>query len=459
MPRPLKRVAPSLLVACLILNRAALAASADFAIPAPRGNFASEGDHPKPDLPPDQPKKRLWKVTVHSWGPNELTQAVTAAKAANCPGQPITLHANLTPAAGRTLQYAWTVNGQPQGGNTPEFTFTPNNTGTFTVQVTISDVTPPPPPLQRPKNFPARCWNPPPPPPPPAPLSATTTITISEMAPAITSVTADPNTLACAANTTGAHTAHLTVQATPSPCGGHLSYRWTVSEGSITNDTSQNASFEASTLSFEPGATAQTKTMTATVTATDETGKTASQSTTITANCQPVWQRLEDVIFAQNNARVNNCGKRLLIEDAAPRMASGDYDIVLVGHRAAEEQSQALSTPRRPRGPLVPLDEQRVLNCAAVLSGGTATCAQVDPSRIRVDWVGTDQTSETRPGLCGTSARAAAEERRGAATSAADRDRRVEVYLVPRGTTALPPAVKQIQPLPEAQVKALGCPK
>ena len=95
----------------------------------------------------------------------------------------------------------------------------------------------------------------------------------------------------------------------------------------------------------------------------------------------------------------------------------------------------------------------------AVLSAGTATCAQVDPSRIRVDWVGTDQTSEPRPGICGTSAHAAQQERTGSGTSAADHDRRVEVYLVPRGTTAMPPAVKEIKPLPAAQVKALGCPK
>ena len=459
MARALQRIAPSLLIACLILNRAALAASADFTINGRGGDVENGGDNPKPDLNPDQPKERTWKITVHSWGPNELTQAVAGVKGTNCPGKPVTLHANITPAAGRTIQYAWTVNGQPQGGNTPEFTFTPNNVGTFAVQVTISDVTPPPPPMQRPKKFPVRCWNPPPPPRAPAPVTAMATISISEMAPTISSVTADPNTLACAANTTGAHTSNLTVQATPSACGGNLSYKWTVSEGRVTNDASQNATFDASTLNFEPGATAQTKTITASVTITDETGKTASQSTNITAACQPVWQRLDDVIFANNNARVNNCGKRILIDDAAPRMASGDYDIVLVGHRATDEQASAPPIPGRRRGPLVPLDEQRTLNCAAVLSGGTGTCAKVDPSRIRVDWVGTDQTSERRPGICGTSAHAAQEERRGSQTSDTDRDRRVEVYLVPRGTAAMPPAVKEIAPLPEAQVKALGCPK
>lgn len=401
----------------------------------------------------------MWVVAIHSSAPNELTQAVAGAKGANCPGKPVTLHANITPAAGRKIAYAWTLNGQAQGGDTPEFTFTPNNTGTFNVQVTISDVTPPPPPMQRPKHFPARCWNPPPPPPQPAPVTATATITVSEMAPTISSVTADPNTLACAANTTGAHTANLAVQATPSACGGNLSYKWAVSEGSVTNDTSQNATFDASTVNFESGATAQTKTVTATATVTDEAGKTASQSTTATVNCQPVWTRLDDVIFARNNARANNCGKRILIDDAATRMASGDYDIVLVGHRAADEQVNAPPMPGRRRGPPVPLDEQRTLNCAAVLSGGTGTCGKVDPSRIRVDWVGTDQTSESRPGICGTSARAAQEERRGSQTTEADRDRRVEVYLVPRGTQALPPAVKNIKPLPESDVKTLGCPK
>ncbi|HEY1946973.1 MAG TPA: hypothetical protein VGG97_08210, partial [Bryobacteraceae bacterium] len=75
---------------------------------------------------------------------------------------------------------------------------------------------------------------------------------------------------------------------------------------------------------------------------------------------------------------------------------------------------------------------------------------------IKVDYVGTDQTSETRPGQCGTSN---TKERKGSETTEADKNRRVEVYLVPHGaTTSLPPAVKNLQPLPD-DVKALGCPK
>ena len=94
--------------------------------------------------------------------------------------------------------------------------------------------------------------------------------------------------------------------------------------------------------------------------------------------------------------------------------------------------------------------------CAAVLTGGGGTCGNVDPSRIKVDWVGTDQTSDPRPGQCVTSN---IKERRGSAVTDADKNRRVEIYLVPRNSQTMPPAVKNIKPLPEREVRALGCPK
>jgi outer membrane protein OmpA-like peptidoglycan-associated protein len=273
-------------------------------------------------------------------------------------------------------------------------------------------------------------------------------------------VNASPTELACAANTTGAHTANLSATAQASACGGNLTYKWTVSEGSVTNDSSPNATFDASTLNFEGGAQGQSKSVTATLTVTDQTGKSATQNTTITVNCQPTFVRLDDVIFAKNNARVNNCGKRVLIDDAAPRMANGDYDIVLVGHRDTDEETNVPRARgrrgRRAAETTNALDEQRVLNAAAVLSGGTATCGKADPSRIKVDWVGTDQTSETKPGQCGTSN---TKERKGSETSEADKNRRVEVYLVPHNSTSMPPAVKNVKALLESEVKALGCPK
>jgi hypothetical protein len=196
------------------------------------------------------------------------------------------------------------------------------------------------------------------------------------------------------------------------------------------------------------------------LTVTDETGQMASQTTPITVNCPAQFKRLPDVVFAKNNPRVNNCGKRILIDQAATQAGTA-YDVVLVGHRAADEAETTASVGRRARGAAARrnLDEQRALNAAAVLIGGHGTCGTLDPSQVKVDWVGTDSTSTPDPGLCGTSNLPATKERRGSAVTEADKDRRVEVYLVPKNSQAMPPAVKNVKALPEADVKALGCPK
>lgn len=365
--------------------------------------------------------------------------SITGAEGTLCQAKPITLHSNAADPAGHPLTYAWKLNGTPSGTNSADFSFTPNNAGDFTVEVTVTDST-----------NPSRTVT-----------AGPITLNVQQyVEPQITAISATPNALSCAADTTGTHTANLSGQATGSACGGNLTYKWTVSEGSVTNDTSPNATFDASTLNFEGGAQAQSKTVTATLTATDETGKSASRTTDIAVTCPAQFVRLPDIVFAKNSARVNNCGKRILIDEAAPRLASGDYDIVLVGHRDTDEE---LNVPARGRGRRRvaghALDEQRVLNAAAVLSGGGGTCAKVDPARIKVDWVGTDQTSTPDPGLCGTSNRPSQPERRGSRVSEADKNRRVEVYLVPRNSPAMPPAVKNIKPLPEREVKALGCPR
>jgi outer membrane protein OmpA-like peptidoglycan-associated protein/opacity protein-like surface antigen len=392
------------------------------------------------------------------------TPTISGGQGTICIGTPVTMHATMSGApSGHNLTYAWTLNGQAQVTNSADFSFTPNNAGTFNVQVTVTDTTAPPPPMERPAKFPLRCWVQPSAPPPVAPVTASASVTVSESTPSISSVTATPNSLSCSANTTGTHTASLSVQASSSACGGNLTYHWTVSEGTLTNETTANPTLDVSGVNFEAGAQAQSKSITATVTVTDQNGKTATQTTTVSVNCQPQFTRLDDVIFAKNNARVNNCGKDILIDQAA-KQAGDQYDIVLVGHRDTDEEANApMARSRRGRRRAnetavsgVPLDEQRVLNAAAVLSGGTGTCANIDPARIKVDWVGTDQTSDTRPGLCGTSN---LKERKGSETSAADKNRRVEVYLVPHNSQTMPPAVKNVKPLPADQVRALGCPK
>lgn len=388
------------------------------------------------------------------------TPTISGADGTICQGKPVTLHATVPGVdPSRKLAYAWTVNGQAQSATAADLTFTPDSPSSFSVQLTVTDTTPPPPPMERPKKFPVRCWSQPAPPPAVAPVTASATLTVADTTPTISSVTATPTELACAANTTGVHTSQLAGSATPAACGGNLTYKWTVSEGSVTGDTSASATFDASSLNFEAGSQAQTKSVTATLTVTDPSGKSATQNTTITVKCEPTFVRLDDVIFAKNNARVNNCGKRLLIDDAASRMQSGDYDIIIVAHRDTDEE-ETIGRKGKGRKAVAPtpLDEQRALNAAAVLSGGTGTCGKVDPSRIKIDWVGTEQTSETRPGQCGTSATKAT-ERKGSEVSEADKNRRDEVYLVPHGSTALPPAVKNPKPLSDATMKALACPK
>ncbi len=142
------------------------------------------------------------------------TPTISGAEGTICPGKPVNLHATLAGApADHKLKYAWTVNGEAQGTDSPDFSFTPNNTGSFNIQVTVTDTTPPPPPMERPKKFPVRCWVQPPAPQPVAPVTGTATVTVSAAAPTISSVSADNQTLDCAAVANGKHTANLTVAA------------------------------------------------------------------------------------------------------------------------------------------------------------------------------------------------------------------------------------------------------
>ncbi len=385
---------------------------------------------------------------------------ISGAEGTLCQGKPITLHADMNGApSGHKLTYSWTVDGQAQSASGPDLTITPNNGGTFKVQVTVTDTTPAPT-VNRPPDIPERCWTQPVVQ-PVAPVTTTAALTVKEYEqPQITSVAATPGVLSCPADTNGAHSAALSVEATGSACGGNLKYQWTASEGSISNNTSSTATFDASSLNFEAANQGQSKAVTATVTVTDEAGKSVARSTTITVNCPPQFKRLPDIVFAKNNARVNNCGKRILIDQAA-QQAGTTYEIVLVGHRASDEMNAAVKS-RRVRGRSTParsLDEQRVLNAAAVLTGDNATCANMDPSQIKIDWVGTDQTSTPEPGLCGTSNLPAVKERTSSRVTQADQERRVEVYLVPKGTQIMPPAVKNLKPVPETIIKDLGCPK
>ena len=91
---------------------------------------------------------------------------------------------------------------------------------------------------------------------------------------------------------------------------------------------------------------------------------------------------------------MNNCGKRVLIEQLYPTLNSNaNYDVVLVGHIDSSEVPKSRSSKLRH------LDRDRVLQVAAVLSGGGGTCTTLDTSRIKGVWVSSHarDRSSSRP--------------------------------------------------------------
>ena len=237
-------------------------------------------------------------------------------------------------------------------------------------------------------------------------------------------------------------TVGVSATSTGSECGDPVNITYAASEGSISGGT-----YDSSSVSFnQSGRGLQTKVVRITATATDRTGATATDSAELTVTSKPVARRLEDLVFPANSSRVNNCAKRLLLEVLTPILRDDpNAKVILVGHRDSSEK-------------VTTLDRARVLNAAAVLSAGTGICPLLELSRVEGAWVGTDQTSPTKPSFCGTSTDV--KEKSGQAVADSDMKaqfRRVEVWVIPGGADM--PAGVSAQPLPGPTVKALGCPR
>jgi len=129
-----------------------------------------------------------------------------------------------------------------------------------------------------------------------------------------------------------------------------------------------------------------------------------------------------------------------------------DYDILLIGH-----QDEAEKYPARSKNKKTTLDRERVLNAIAFLSGRGDTCKDIELSRVKAAWIGTQQSSEFKSTFCDSSTK----EKKGDVVSSADekaKNRRVEIWLVPKGAE-LPPGVGAIQEVPSDEVQSKGCPK
>jgi outer membrane protein OmpA-like peptidoglycan-associated protein len=344
-----------------------------------------------------------------------------------------------------TIKYAWTSEGA-QPGSGSDFTFkAPENGGDYTIKVhvtedssTVKDKLE----MRGLKKFG-----------PVAAVDKTITIHVDAYR---------PPTVACSANPTSLNlgdTSALHATATAGACNGNLSYTWSASEGSVSG-SGADVTYNSSGVQVSPGAS---KPVTATATVTDAKTRSASCSVNLTVKAPtppppptppaaptPQAQQLDDIIFAENDARVNNCGKRTL-ERLYQQMASdADATIVLIGHEDASEQG----TARRRNA--TQYDRLRVDNTAAVLSAGTGTCQKLELSRVQVDWVGTDQTDQFKTALCESSVR----ERGRSKVSERDqrtKNRRVEVWIVPKGAQ-MPAGAKQLKPAPDS-IKRLGCPR
>jgi outer membrane protein OmpA-like peptidoglycan-associated protein len=330
-----------------------------------------------------------------------------------CPGDALTLSAAVSNAPADAT-YEWTLNGQP-AGNAPTLSIPSSARGTqqALVKVSAGGVT---------KEF--------------GPVS----FRVKEYANPSVTVTASPTTIPHGEQAT------LTSNAKASECGGTARVSYAASEGTISGNT-----FDSTGVAFDPNATReQVKTVTITATATDEKGGTGTATTQVTVTEKPHARRLDDVVFARNSARVNNCGKRLLLEELTALLRDKpDSQVILVGHRDEQEKGAAART----------LDRRRVLNAAAVLSAGKGICPQLDLSRIKVNWAGTDQASQPRPSFCGASTNV--RERRGQGVVESDsraQYRRVEIWFVPSGADA-PEVAAAAKEAPASEIKKLGCPR
>ncbi len=345
--------------------------------------------------------------------------AITGARAV-CAGDDLRLTVT---ASGwlpdQTPSYQWMVNGNAVSGATSSSFSVPTANGTSTETVTVkvsagdSSAT-----------------------------SSPVTVTVNPLTPPTISFAISPSTVPYGTRV------NLAATANGSTCGGPATIRY--SGQGVTGTT-----FDSTALTFDMSnrLKQQTQTVTVTATATDQKNQTASATAPVTVTLTAQTKRLDDIVFPLNSSRVNNCAKRLLLEELTPMLrADPDAKVILIGHRDTGERVV------RGRNP-VQVDEARVLDAAAVLSAGKGICPSLDLSRVKVNWVGTDQTSEARPALCGTSTNV--KERGGQGVKESDKRaeyRRVEIWFVPGGAD-IPANLSGLQDAPSSLIQAKGCPK
>jgi opacity protein-like surface antigen len=377
------------------------------------------GERAAPAPPPPPPAPRMKPCPAGSSVPvdqecpkQDINLGIQANPNAICPGAVSRVSPPPSLPAGATLQ--WTVNGQPTSqAPTLEFGSTGRNAGSYAIALKVS----------------AEGYN---------DASAETTVTVRGYVSPSGSLSATPSEIWVGDKAT------LAANFTPGQCGGPLGpVAFSTAEGSISGNE-----FDSSGVRFDPANTSeQQKTIAIVAKVADERGGGSAQTTVVVKQKAAITaKRYADIVFPKESARVNNCGKRVLLEELKNSLDSDpNGHVVFVGHMAASEKGAGL-------------DLKRALNAAAVISAGAQVCLGFSAANIAITAAGTaDNGVDFQPYFCETSTG----EIRGNLVQQADdeaKNRRVEVWFVPSGGVA-PASAQGSRSAVELNVQALGCPR
>jgi outer membrane protein OmpA-like peptidoglycan-associated protein len=382
-------------------------------------NFTIGGEKPAPPAPPPPPPlKSCWNgtsVPPDQPCPNREMSLQLTAGSSLCAGESITLKPTVDLPGNAALQ--WSVNGQPTSqGSSFDFGTTGRDPGTYTIGVTASA---------------------------PEYSNASTDVRVNVLAyrPPSGTLQVSP------AEIWAGEKATVSANFAPGQCGGEMrAPQFSASEGSL-----NGTEFDSSAVQFDPSDNSeQRKTVTLQAKVADQKGvATAEAAVVVKKKGLVAAKRLPDIVFPVNSARVNNCGKRVLLEELKSLI---DRDptgkVVFVGHTAEKEKNE--------------LDQRRALNAAAVISAGQGICASFPASQIQVSGAGAaDNGVAPQPHFCGTSATPKTGELSGQTVRESDANakyRRVEVWFIPTGGV-VPASVKDSQTATALPVSTLGCPK
>jgi len=361
------------------------------------------GKHAAPPAPPPPPPPPV-AINVSS---------VTADQATVCSG--VTVHVTVVSDAPANATYRWTVNGDPAGEDkTLAFDTTNKSAGTYNIAVTVS----------APTHLDGK---------------GGTTVTVQAYVAPTGTLTANPSEVWVGDKS------ELAVGNLSNQCGGPVRVTgYSASEGTVSGTTydSTGVQFDATNRGE------QRKPVTVTANLKDDRGE-GTATTTVTvkkkAAPRPVAQ-LSDLIFARNNARVNNCDKRVLLEELKTyRDADPNGKVLLIGHVDKGELKK------------MHLDEKRAMNAAAVITAATGVCSNFNPSQVLIKWQGEEQSAEYKAHFCEASVR----ERASGRISPNDKRaqyRRVEVWWIP-SDAEMPANAADAKDAASLGVSKLGCPK